>query len=62
VHEYSREAWAMLELQGAVIEIGDDGKAVSIESLRVPCPAPPAGAKEQDVPAAARDQDVPPAP
>jgi metallophosphoesterase (TIGR00282 family) len=52
VHEYSREAWGMLELQGAVIEIGDDGKAVSIESLRVPCAAPPPAAKEQDVPAA----------
>jgi 2',3'-cyclic-nucleotide 2'-phosphodiesterase len=52
VHEYSREAWAGLELQGAVIEIGEDGKAVSIEIIRVPCAAPPPAAKEQDVPPA----------
>ncbi len=52
VHEYSKEAWAMLEFQGVVIEIGEDGKAVSIESIRVPCAAPPPAAKEQDVPPA----------
>jgi calcineurin-like phosphoesterase len=50
VHEYSREAWAMLELQGVIVEIGDDGKAVSIERIRQPCAAPPPAAKEQDVP------------
>ena len=52
VHEYSKEAWAGLELQGVVMEIGDDGKAVSIERLRVPCAPPPPAAKEQDVPPA----------
>ena len=52
VHEYSKEAWAMLELQGVVLEIGGDGKALSIESIRVPCEAPPPAAKEQDVPPA----------
>ena len=52
VHEYSREAWAGLELQGVVIEVGDDGKATSIEAIRVPCPPPPAAAREQDVPPA----------
>jgi len=52
VHEYSKEAWAMLELQGVIVEIGADGKAVSIESIRVPCKAPPPAAKEQDVPPA----------
>ena len=52
VHEYSREAWAMLELQGVVIEIGDDGKAAAIERIRVPCEPPPPAAKEHDVPAA----------
>lgn len=35
-------AWAKdgnsgLELQGVVIEVGEDGRAVSIETLRVPC-------------------------
>jgi hypothetical protein len=52
VHEYSREAWAKLELQGVIIEIDDDGKAVSIERIRQPCTAPPPAAKEQDVPPA----------
>ncbi|MGA2977569.1 MAG: TIGR00282 family metallophosphoesterase [Spirochaetia bacterium] len=52
VHEYSKEAWALLEMQGVVMEIGDDGKAVSIERIRVPCAAPPPAAKEQDVPPA----------
>jgi metallophosphoesterase (TIGR00282 family) len=52
VHEYSKEAWAMLELQGVVIEIGDNGKATTIERIRMPCPPPPPAAKEADVPAA----------
>jgi metallophosphoesterase (TIGR00282 family) len=52
VHEYSREAWADLEMQGVVLEIDDEGKARSIQRLRVPCPAPPPAAKEQDVPPA----------
>ena len=53
VHEFSKEAWAMLELQGVILEIGDDGKTVSIQRIREPCAAPPPGAKEEDVPAAA---------
>jgi calcineurin-like phosphoesterase len=52
VHEYSREAWAGLEMQGVVVEIGDDGKALSIERFREPCTSPPPAAKEQDVPPA----------
>ena len=52
VHEYSKEAWADLELQGVIIEIGDDGKAVSIERIRRACASPPPAAKEQDVPPA----------
>jgi metallophosphoesterase (TIGR00282 family) len=52
VHEYSKEAWAGLELQAVVIEVGEDGKSTSIERLRIPCAAPPAAAKEQDVPQA----------
>jgi hypothetical protein len=52
VHEYSKEAWAMLELQGVIIEIGDDGKATSIERIREPCKAPPPAAKDDDVPPA----------
>ena len=39
IPERSKEAWGRLELQGALIEIGDDGKALSIEALRIPCDA-----------------------
>jgi len=52
VHEYSKEAWGMLEMQGVVVEIGDDGKAISMERFRETCAAPPPAAKEDDVPAA----------
>jgi len=52
VHEYSKEAWAMLELQGVIIQIGDDGKATSIERIRETCKAPPPAAKDDDVPQA----------
>jgi len=52
VHEYSREAWATLEMQGVVLEVGDDGKAISMERFREPCASPPPAAKEQDVPPA----------
>jgi hypothetical protein len=52
VHEYSKESWTTLELQGVVMEIGDDGKAVSIKRIREPCKAPPPAAKELDVPPA----------
>jgi len=52
MHEYSKEAWAGLELQGVVIEIGEDGKAVSIARVREPCKAPPQAATEADVPPA----------
>jgi 2',3'-cyclic-nucleotide 2'-phosphodiesterase len=52
VHEFSKEAWAMLEMQGVIIEVGDDGKAVSITRIREACKAPPPGVKQADVPAA----------
>jgi len=48
VHEYSREAWAGLEMQGVVIEIGDDGKAVSIEHFREACASPTPAQVEAD--------------
>ena len=39
-------------LQGVIIEIGDDGKATSIERIRETCKAPPPAAKDDDVPQA----------
>jgi 2',3'-cyclic-nucleotide 2'-phosphodiesterase len=41
IPERSKDAWANLELQGVLIELGDDGKAGSIETLRVPCKEAP---------------------
>ncbi|HTX73653.1 MAG TPA: TIGR00282 family metallophosphoesterase [Rectinemataceae bacterium] len=35
---WSRDGTDGLELQGCLIEIGDDGRARSIETLRIPCP------------------------
>jgi metallophosphoesterase (TIGR00282 family) len=40
VPERSKDVWNRLELQGVILEIGDDGKALSIERLRVPCDNP----------------------
>ncbi len=48
IHEYSREAWGTLEMQGAVIEIGDDGKAVSISRVREKCASPTPAQVEAD--------------
>ena len=41
IPERSQEAWAGLALQGALVEVGDDGRAVSIETVNHPCPDPP---------------------
>ena len=46
IPERSKDAWEGLELQGAVIEIGEDGKAVSIETLRIPCANTPENGNE----------------
>lgn len=50
VHEYSKEAWAKLELQGVIIQINESGKATSIARLRETCPPPPQSATQADVP------------
>ena len=34
---WSRDGTQGLELQGCLVEIGDDGRAASIETLRIPC-------------------------
>lgn len=39
VPERSQECWESLELQGAVAEIGDDGKAVEMTAIRFPVAA-----------------------
>ncbi|HVP19447.1 MAG TPA: TIGR00282 family metallophosphoesterase, partial [Spirochaetia bacterium] len=50
VHEYSKEAWNKLELQGVIIEIDDEGKATSITRLRETCAAPPPSAAQAELP------------
>ena len=59
IHEYSKEAWGKLELQGVVIGIGEDGKAVSMERIRegITAPASAAG-QELSSPEGARGQDA----
>ena len=45
VHEQSRDAWGLLELQGVVLEVGRDGAAKSISTLRRQTTAPEAARK-----------------
>jgi 2',3'-cyclic-nucleotide 2'-phosphodiesterase len=37
ISAWAKDGSAGLELQGCLVEVGDDGRAVSIESLRIPC-------------------------
>jgi len=37
IPEWAKDGKGGLELQGCLVEIGDDGKATSMESLRIPC-------------------------
>ena len=39
IHEQSRVTWKDLELQGVIVEIDEDGKAVGIEIVREACEA-----------------------
>jgi calcineurin-like phosphoesterase len=48
IHEYSKEAWGKLEMQGVVIEIGEDGKALSIQRVRESCASPSPAQVEAD--------------
>ena len=45
VHELSGDAWGLLELQGVVLEVGEDGTAHSISTLRRQTTAPEAARK-----------------
>ena len=42
IPEWTKDAWEKPELQGVLIDIGKDGRAVSIERIRVDVPAAPA--------------------
>ena len=45
VHELSGDTWGLLELQGVVLEVGEDGAAHSISTLRRQTTAPEAARK-----------------
>jgi hypothetical protein len=38
IPDWTRDAWARPELQGVIIEVGDDGRSSSIERIRIACP------------------------
>jgi len=51
IPDWTREAWEKPELQGVLIDIAENGKALSIERLRVeapPAPPPVAGNEKQE--------------
>lgn len=37
VHELSKEAWQQLEVQGVIVELDEQGRALSIERVRIAC-------------------------
>jgi len=43
IPDWTKEAWARPALQGVLIELGPDGKALSIERISVSCPEVPHG-------------------
>ncbi len=47
IHEYSKEAWGMLEMQGVVIEIDGNGKATAINRIRESISSPASAAARE---------------
>jgi calcineurin-like phosphoesterase len=41
IPERSKNAWKMLEMQGVIIDINEEGKAAGIERLRMECEEAP---------------------
>jgi metallophosphoesterase (TIGR00282 family) len=48
IPEWAKDAWEKPELQGVLMEIAENGKAVSIERIRVAAPAAPSGEHAAD--------------
>ena len=59
VPDWTRDAWDKPELQGVFIDIGADGRATSIERIRVEVNAPPVSASAQ--PDSREDEEALPA-
>jgi len=59
IPEWTRDAWEKPELQGVLVEIAENGKALSIERLRLeapPVPPPAPGAEKQGNETSADDE------
>jgi calcineurin-like phosphoesterase len=41
IPDWTREAWEKPELQGVLVDLGEDGKARSIERIQLPVPEAP---------------------
>lgn len=48
IPDWTRDAWARPELQGVIIDIGDDGRASSIERVKFACPEVPDAGNGKD--------------
>jgi len=48
IPDWTRDAWVRPELQGVIIDIGDDGRASSIERVRIACPEVPDAGDRKD--------------
>jgi metallophosphoesterase (TIGR00282 family) len=53
ISAWAKDGSAGLELQGCLVEVGNDGRAVSIEALRIPCPEVLEEKRAEDATAAA---------
>lgn len=48
IPDWSRDAWSRPELQGVIVDIGDDGRSSSIERVRIACPEVPDAGDRKD--------------
>ena len=55
IPDWTREAWEKPELQGVLVEIAENGKALSIERLKIAAPPPPGNEKQEEAPEAVDD-------
>ena len=59
ISAWAKDGSAGLELQGCLVEVGNDGRAVSIEALRIPCPEVLEEKRAEDATAAADEGSTP---
>jgi metallophosphoesterase (TIGR00282 family) len=50
IPDWTRDAWNRLELQGVLIDLAANGKALSLKRIRFPVADSPARSEEEDVP------------